>query len=176
MPNRANEKLTDRITKFQNQLKNGYVYRIPLKDLCDLDLVNPCDKFSTKYVLSLETDIQRLFETNNNQIADDLSRTVDADIILTAGPYIMYEQFKLDENFITYLEGVLLSEHVFRTGIRATPYQESFELVAGTEPRVVNFQGSDKQFSFLAISLAYDKSDQHGVFTIVIMVWTSKVR
>ena len=136
--NRANEKLTDRITKFQNQLKNGYVYRISLKYLCDRGLVNQCDKFNTKYVLTLETDMQRLFETNNNQIADDLSRTVDVEIILNSAPYIMYEQFKLDDNFRTYLEGVLLSEHVLRTGIRATPCQESFELVTGTESRVVS--------------------------------------
>ena len=73
----------------------------------------------------------------------------------------MYEQFKLDNNFITYLEGVLLSEHILRTGIRATLYQKSFELVAGTESQFVEFQGSNKQFSFLAILLAYDKSDQH---------------
>ena len=73
----------------------------------------------------------------------------------------MYEQFKLDGNFRTYLKGVLLSEHVLRAGIQATPYQMFFELVAGTESQVVKFQGSNKQFSFVAIALVYDKSDQH---------------
>ena len=38
--NRTDENLTDRIVKFQDQLKSGYVYRIPLEFLCDLDLVN----------------------------------------------------------------------------------------------------------------------------------------
>ena len=52
----------------------------------------------------------------------------------------MYEQFKLDDNFRTYLEGVLLSEHVLRAGIRAIPYQMSFELVAGTESQVIEFK------------------------------------
>ena len=52
----------------------------------------------------------------------------------------MYEQFKLDDNFRTYLEGVLLSEHVLRAGIQATPYQMFFELVAGTESQVVEFK------------------------------------
>ena len=106
--------------------------------------------------------MQRLFETNINQNADALPRTGDAEIILTSTPYIMYEQFKLDDNFRTYLEGVLLSEHVLRTGIRATLYQKSFELVPCTDSQVEEFQGSNKQFSFLAISLVYDKSDQHG--------------
>ena len=38
--NRTDENLTDRIAKFQDQLKSEYVYRIPLEFLCDLDLVN----------------------------------------------------------------------------------------------------------------------------------------
>ena len=161
VPNRTDENLTDRITKFQNQLRNEYVYRISLKYLCDLGLDNQCYKFNIKYVLTLETDMQRLFETNINQTAGALPRTVDAEIILTSAPYIIHEQFKLDDNFRTYLEGVLLSEHVLRTGIRAAPCQKSFELDAGTKSRVVEFQGSNKQFPFLLISLVYDKTDQH---------------
>ena len=39
-PNTTNENITDIITKFQNQLKNDYVYKIPLKYICDLGLVN----------------------------------------------------------------------------------------------------------------------------------------
>ena len=105
--------------------------------------------------------MQKLFETNINQAADALLRTVNADIAFTSAPYTMYGQFKLDNTFRTYLEGVLLSEHVLRTGIKPMPYQKSFELVTGTESRIVNFQGANKQFSFLLISLVYDKSDQH---------------
>ena len=63
--------------------------------------------------------MQRLFEANINQTAGALPRTVDAEIILTSAPYIMYEQFELDDNFRTCLEGTLLSEHVLGTGIRA---------------------------------------------------------
>ena len=55
----------------------------------------------------------------------------------------------------------MISEHGFTTGIKPTPYQKSFELVTGTQSRVVSFQGANKQFSFLSISLVYDKSDQH---------------
>ena len=105
--------------------------------------------------------MQKLFEANRNQTAVALPRTVDAYIVFTSAPYIMYEQFKLDNNFRTYLEGVMLSEHALRTGIKPTPYQKSCKLVSGTESRIVNFQVENKQFSFLAISLVYDKSDQH---------------
>ena len=94
--NRTDENLTERIEKFQDQSKEEHVYRIPLKDLCDLGLVNQCFKFNAKYILTLETDMQKLFETNRNQTADALPRTVNAD---TSAPYIMYEQFKLDNNF-----------------------------------------------------------------------------
>ena len=45
--------------------------------------------------------MQKFFETNINQAADALPRTVDADIVFTSAPYIMYEQFKLDDNFRT---------------------------------------------------------------------------
>ena len=48
---RTNENLTDRIQKLQNQLRNEYVYRILLKHLCDLGLVNQCFKFNTKCIL-----------------------------------------------------------------------------------------------------------------------------
>ena len=109
----------------------------------------------------METDIQRLFEANTNQATDALPDSVDGSIVFTGAPYIMYKQFKLDNNFRTYLKKTLISEHVLRTGIKPTPYQKSFELIASTESRVVNFQGANKQFSFLLISLVYDKSDQH---------------
>ena len=73
----------------------------------------------------------------------------------------MYEKFKLGNNFRTYLKGLMLSEHVLRTGIKPTPYQKSFKLVTGTESRVADFQTANRQVSFLAILLVYDKSDQH---------------
>ena len=70
--------------------------------------------------------MQKLFETNNNQAADALLASVDASMIFTSASGIMYEQFKLDNNFRTYLEGTLISEHVLRTGIKSTPYQKPF--------------------------------------------------
>ena len=143
-------------------MKNEYAYRIPLKYLCDVGLLNQCFKFNTKYILTLEADMQRLLEANNNQASDALPAAVDGSIIFTSAPSIMHEQFKLDDNFITHLEGTLISEHALRTGIKPTPYQNSFRLVTGTRSRVVNFTAANKQFSFLAISLVYDRSDQHG--------------
>ena len=159
--NRTDENLTDIIAKFQNQIKIEYVCKIPLKYLCDVGLVNQCFIFNTKYILTIETDTQRLFETNENQATNAMPTSVDASIIFTSAPYILYEQFKLDDYFRTYLEKTMISEHVLRTGIKSTSYQKSFELATGTQSRAVNFQGASKQFPFLSISLVYNKSDQH---------------
>ena len=53
-------------------------------------------------------------ERNVNKNADALPRTVDADIVFTGAPYIMYKQFQFDNNFKTYLKGTMQSEYVLR--------------------------------------------------------------
>ena len=124
-------------------------------------LVNQCFNFNTNYILMLETDMQKLFEANANQANDALHRSVDAETIITSAHYIQYQQFQLDGNFKTYLEEMLQSEHVLRTGIKPTPYQKSYELIVGTQSRVIDFTGENKQFSFFTILLVDDNSDQH---------------
>ena len=93
-----------------------------------------------KIYSNARTEIPKLFETNVNQVANPLSRTVDADIFFTGARYIMHEQFQLYDNFKTYLEGTMQSEHVLRTGIKSTPYQKSFKFINGTESRVVGMK------------------------------------
>ena len=63
---RTDENLNQRIAKFQNQLKNTYWYRIPLKYLVDIGLVNTPIKFNTKWRLTFETNMQKLFESKTN--------------------------------------------------------------------------------------------------------------
>ena len=49
----------------------------------------------------------------------------------------------------------MLSEHILRTGIKPAPYQTFFELVIGTESRVVNFQAVwQKQINIIAFTIA----------------------
>ena len=159
--NRTDKNLTDRITKFQEQLKNEYFYGISLKFLYEVGLVNQFFKLKKKYILMLETDMQKLFETNINQSTDTLPTSVDADVIFAGAPYFMYEQFQLDDNFKTCFKGTMQSKYVLRMRIKPTPYQKSFELVHGTESGVVDFTGANKQFSFFTISLVHNKSEQH---------------
>ena len=160
--NRTDNNIDERIQKFQNQLKTDYFYRIPLKYICNLGKVNQPIRFNTKWRIPFEQDMQRLFEANTNLgAAAGLPDTVDAKIILKSTPYLLYTQFKLDTNFRNYLETALVSESKLRTGIQKTPYQKSYELIAGAQSRTINFNNALKQFSFLEISLVYDRSDKH---------------
>ena len=160
--NRTDDNIDERIQKFQNQLKTDYFYRIPLKYICNLGKVNQPIRFNTKWRITFEQDMQRLFEANTNLgTAAGLPDTVDAKIILKSTPYLLYTQFKLDTNFRNYLETALVSESKLRTGIQKTPYQKSYELIAGAQSRTINFNNALKQFSFLEISLVYDRSNKH---------------
>ena len=80
-----------------------------------LGFINQPVKFNTQWLLTFETDYQRLFEPKANQANDTLPDNVDAKIILTSTPYILYEQFKLDDNYGTYLEGIMILNNVLTT-------------------------------------------------------------
>ena len=62
----------------------------------------------------------------------------------------------------------MLSECVLRTGIKPTLYQKSFELVIGTESRILNIQAANKIFLFFTILLVFDRSDQQVPVIVII--------
>ena len=55
----------------------------------------------------------------------------------------------------------MVSENQLRTGIRKTPLQKGYELAAGTQSKTITFNNAFKQFSFLEISLVFDRRDHH---------------
>ena len=55
--------IDDRITKFQDQLKDEYVYRIPLRYFTDLGKINFPRKIDFRIKCHLETEMKRLFES-----------------------------------------------------------------------------------------------------------------
>ena len=116
----------DRIEKFHDQLEDIYWYRIPLKYNCDIGSVNTPIKFNTKWRLTLETDMQKLFASKTNQAADGLPDSVDAKIIIESTLYLLYYQFQLEDTFRT----AMISEQVLRTGIKLMLYQKSYELAS----------------------------------------------
>ena len=159
--------------KFTNQLKNKYVYRVPLKCICDLGIIN----FPTKIRLTLKTDMKKLFESKANlnsslkagksqgstDKADsnvgNVSMTPDAQIVLLKAPMIQYEQLALNTTFRQYLETILYSARTLRMGVQKTQYQKTYELQVGSEDFTIDFQGANRQFDWIEISLVHDRSD-----------------
>ena len=159
---RTDENLTERIQKFSQQLRNTVYYRIPLKYICGLGFVNSPIKFNTKWRITFENDLSKLFESNTNLAADaEYPDNPDAKIILDSAPYLLYHQFSLEDTFRSYLESAMVSNQVLRTGLKLFPYQKSYEIVAGGQSKTFTFTNAFKQFEFLEISLVFDKSDQH---------------
>ena len=63
LANITDDNLDDRINKFQDQLKNEFVYRIPLRHFTDIRKINFLLKTDFKIKCHLETDMKKLFES-----------------------------------------------------------------------------------------------------------------
>ena len=65
--------INEKIAKLQNQLKNEFVYRIPLRHFIDLGKINFPYKIDLRIKCHLQTDMKKLFKSkkkgNNNLIA-----------------------------------------------------------------------------------------------------------
>ena len=174
----ADASFRDREARFRNQLKNKYVYRVPLKYIYDLGNINFPTKIDMKIRLTLETDIKMLFESDanlNSGLKSGKSSTStdptdyniavsgipDAQIVLIKASMIQYEQIMLNTNFRHYLETILYSAKTLGMGVQKKPYQKTYELQAGSQDFTVDFQGANRQFDWIEISLVYDKSDKH---------------
>ena len=176
---RSDGNFRDREAKYRSQLKDKYVYKILLKYICDIGKINFPTKIDMKIRLTLETDMKKLFESDRNLMGNPKSgKTADStnpndyetdatpqipyvQIVLLKAPMIQYEQLMLDTNFRQYLETILFSAKVLRMGVQTTPYQKTYELQAGSQDFTVDFQGANRQFDWIEISLVYDKSGKH---------------
>ena len=164
----ADSNINDRIAKFNNnnQLFN---YRVPLKYLVDIGLVNLPTEFNIKLTFNLERNASKLFETKEklpNTTAGAAAAlptdAPDASPYFFATPYLMNEQLTLSETFHKYISKIISSKRVLRTGIQKTPMQKTYEINVGSQSHVVDFTGASRQFSFIEIGLTFDKSEQHN--------------
>ena len=131
-------------------------YGIPF---VDLGLVNFPEKTNTKFIFTLESNMNKLFESNAK--VENIPASPDTQIIHHDMLYLSYQQITMDENFQVYFNAILCSKKAFRTGVQFSPYQQTFEVNVGTQAVKVNIQGANRQLAWLEISLVYDKSDQH---------------
>ena len=116
--------INERIIKFQGQLKNEFVYRVPLRYFTDLGKINFPLKIDFRIKCHLETDIKKLFESKKK-----VTKVVapDAKISFIKAPFIQYEQILLDKNFRQYLETIMVSEKILRMGVQKTPIQKQMK-------------------------------------------------
>ena len=107
-------------------LEKYIYYRIPLGFFVSLVLVNFPHKIDTRVLFMLETNLNKLFETNSKLPV--IPDNPDAQIIYHDKPYISYPQIILGDNFLAYYNGILRWCSALRTGVILLPYQQSFEI------------------------------------------------
>ena len=98
---RTDDNLEDREDKFANQIDSKYVYRIPLKYLCDLGQIFFPTKIDLKIRCTLQINMKQLFESKKKVNAIGAP---DTQIVFVRAPYLQYEQILLIKNFRQYLE------------------------------------------------------------------------
>ena len=111
----ADPNLTYRIAQLKDYIFQKHVYRITLGLIVDLGLVNFAIKTDTKILITLEREMDKLFETNKKLAA--IPASPDALINIYDRPYISYQELKLTETSDVYLSGILRSETALRQGV-----------------------------------------------------------
>ena len=142
MKKKTDSNFGERVTDFLALIGKKMYCRIPLGSFTSLGLVNVSDKIDTRFLFTLENNMNRLLKTNAKA---DLPNETDAQIIFHDTPYISYPQVTLDDNFLAYFNGILRSRGALRTGDISSPYLRSFEINTGTQSLKVNFRGLNKQ-------------------------------
>ena len=88
---------------------------------------------------------------------------VDAEIIFTKAPFVLYKQILLDKNFRQHLETIMVSKKILRMGAQKTAIQKTYEIQKGFDLLNVEFLGANRQFDWIEISIVPDKSDKHTI-------------
>ena len=89
--------IEERISLFQNQIKNEHVYRKPLRYFSDIGKINFPTKIDYRIKLFLESKMKRLFESRKVLAPTASISNVDAEIIFTKALFIQYKQILLFE-------------------------------------------------------------------------------
>ena len=146
---------------FKNQLKNEFVYRIPLRYFSDIGKINFPTKIDYRIKFFFRKNMDKLFESRKVLAANAAIPGVDVEIIFTRAPFIQYEQMLLDKNFRQHLETIMISKKILRMGVQKTPIQKTYENQKGSDSLNVELLGSNRQFDWIEISIIPDKSDKH---------------
>ena len=139
--------LTYRIKELKDYIFQKHVYRIPLGLICDLGLVNFWFKTDLRFIITLERNMSRLFESNKKVTA--IPNNPDAFINVYDRPFIAYQEINLTQAADLYFTGILRSETALRQGVLPALYQKIFEITQGTQSFTCTFKGAQRQFDWL---------------------------
>ena len=117
---RTETNLSERITDFLTLIEQKTYYRIPLGFFTSLGLVNFSHKIDTRFLFTLEKNLNKLFETNAK--LNNIPNERDAKVIIHDTPYISHPQIALDDNFLAYLNAILRSRSALRTEVILSLY------------------------------------------------------
>ena len=119
------------MAQLKDYIFEKHVYGIPLSRIVDLGLANFSAKTDTKIILTLERNMNRLFESNKK--VTNIPDRPDALINIYDRPYISYQEINLTQGADIYFNGILRSEKALRQGVLPSPYQQLFEINTGTQ-------------------------------------------
>ena len=156
---RTDPNLTYHLAQLKDYIFERHVYRIPLILIVDLGLVNFSVKTDTKIILTLDKNMNKLFEPNKT--VTTIPDSPDALIQFYDRPYISYQEINFTKGADLYFTGVLRSETALMQGVLPSPYQQLFDVDTGTHSFTCTFKGAQRQFDWLEISIVYDESFQH---------------
>ena len=112
---RTDPNLTYCLAQLKNYIFQKHIYRIPLSLICDLGLVNFSFKTDLRIILTLERNMNKLFESNKKVTA--IPDNPDALIQFYDRPYISYQEINLTKSADLYFTGILRSETALRQGV-----------------------------------------------------------
>ena len=153
---RTDPNLIYRLVQLKNYIFQKHIYRIPLSLIYDLGLVNFSSKTDLRTILTLERNMNKLFESNKRVTA--ILDNPDALIQLYDRPYISYQEINLSKSADLYFTSILRFETALRQGVLPSPYQQLFEVNTGTQSFTCTFKGAQRQFDWLEITIVCDKS------------------
>ena len=157
---RSDPNLTWRLNNLHDHtfLKNEY--RTPLGLLADLGLCNFPVQTDTRITITLERNLNKLFE-DTKKCAAIPTTDPDASIEFWDRSYIDYQEITLSSTWETYFKEIQQNESALRMRVLPNPYQQTFEINEGSQTVSVDFLGASREFNWLEISLVYDKSSAH---------------
>ena len=157
---RSDPNLTYRLAQLSDYVFAKSEYRIPLGLLTDLGLCNFPVQTNTKITITLETDTNKLFESNKKVTALPTT-SPNAVIRFHDRPYVAYQELTLTAVYETYMKTILRSEAALKMGVLPAPFQQLFEINTSAQAYTVTFKGGERQIDWVELSLVYDKSYQH---------------